>query len=95
MQHSDFEWDEAKNIRNIQKHGVSFDYAQRAFVDKIRIIAIDETHSVKESRFYCIGKIDEGIMTVRFTIRNSKQRIFGAGYWRKGKRKYEEHNKIH
>jgi hypothetical protein len=75
MQHSDFEWDETKNIQNIQKHGVSFEYAQRAFLDERRIIAIDETHSIKETRFYCIGKIDDGILTVRFTIRNGKQRI--------------------
>ncbi len=33
-------------------------------------------------------------MTVRFTIRDNKIRIFGAGYWREGKKKYEEKNKL-
>lgn len=32
-------------------------------------------------------------MTVRFTYRERRIRIFGAGYWRKGKRIYEK-NKI-
>jgi hypothetical protein len=32
-----------------------------------------------------MGKVDEGIMTVRFTYRKRKIRIIGAGYWRKGK----------
>lgn len=36
-----------------------------------------------------------GIMTVRFTYRNNKIRIIGAGYWRKGKKLYEEENQIY
>ena len=34
-------------------------------------------------------------MTVRFTYREGVIRIFGAGYWRKGKQIYERKNKIH
>lgn len=34
-------------------------------------------------------------MTVRFTYRGGVIRIFGAGYWRKGKQIYERENKIH
>jgi hypothetical protein len=34
-------------------------------------------------------------MTVRFTYRDDKIRIIGAGYWRKGKQIYERENKIH
>jgi uncharacterized protein len=32
-------------------------------------------------------------MTVRFTYREAHIRIFGAGYWRKGKRIYEQQNR--
>jgi hypothetical protein len=32
-------------------------------------------------------------MTVRFTYREARIRIFGAGYWRKGKRIYEQQNR--
>ena len=36
-----FEWDENKNLDNIEKHGVSFEMAQEAFFDKNRIILKD------------------------------------------------------
>ena len=92
---SHFEWDEKKNQENLKKHGISFEVAQYAFADKQRIILEDLTHSRSEKRYYCIGKIDEGIITVRFTYRGNVIRIFGAGYWRKGKNIYEEKYKIY
>jgi uncharacterized protein len=51
-------------------------------------------HGDKEKRFYCVGRVFNGIMTVRFTYRNNKIRIIGAGYWRKGKKIYEKESKI-
>jgi len=92
---SHFEWDETKNQENQEKHGISFEVAQYAFADKKRIILEDLAHSEKEERYYCIGKIEEVIVTVRFTYRKNKIRIFGAGYWRKGKNIYEEKYKIY
>jgi uncharacterized protein len=91
---SDFEWDSAKDELNQRKHGVSFAMAQLAFLDSNRIILEDLEHDNKEKRFYCLGRVSEGIMTVRFTYRNNKIRIIGAGYWRKGKKIYERENKI-
>jgi len=85
-----FEWDEDKNLENIEKHNVSFEMAQEAFFDNNRIIVKDKKHSQKEERFFCIGNDGNGILTVRFTIRNRKIRIFGAGYWREGRDKYEK-----
>ncbi len=96
MRGIEFEWDEEKNCANQEKHGVSFYEAQRTFLDANRIIAKDMEHSDEEARYYCFGKVDDEIMTVRFTYRGCKIRIFGAGYWRKGKKIYEkEKNKIH
>ena len=91
---SSFEWDEDKNKANQKKHYVSFEEAQLAFLDNNRIIAKDLEHSHTEERFYCFGKIDDNVVTVRFTYRNNKIRIIGAGYWRKGKQIYEKENKI-
>ena len=85
-----FEWDENKNLENIEKHKVSFETAQEAFYDNKRIIIKDKKHSKKEERFYCIGNDGNGILTVRFTMRNENIRIFGAGYWREGRDKYEQ-----
>ena len=90
-----FEWDESKNRLNQEKHSVSFQIAQYAFGDRNRIIARDNEHSKEEDRYYCFGKVDDEIMTVRFTYRRNKIRIIGAGYWRRGKKIYEKENKIH
>lgn len=91
---SDFEWDPIKDKVNQEKHGVSFALAQLAFIDPHRVILEDIEHSEDEKRFYCVGKVSDGIMTVRFTFRNKKIRIIGAGYWRKGKKIYEKENKL-
>jgi uncharacterized DUF497 family protein len=90
-----FEWDSKKDQENQQKHGVSFALAQYAFADSQRIIAEDVNHSKTEKRYYCFGKVGDGILTVRFTYRNNVIRIIGAGFWRKGKAIYEHENKIH
>jgi uncharacterized DUF497 family protein len=87
-----FEWDEKKNKENQNKHGLGFEVAQYTFADPNRIIAEDLSHSKKEKRYYCFGKVNDGIITVRFTYRKSIIRIYGAGYWRKGKKIYEEKN---
>ena len=96
MSNADFEWDERKNISNQDKHNVSFEEAQHAFLDENRVIAEDLNHSNEEKRFYCFGSNEEktGILTVRFTYRHGCIRIFGAGYWRKGKKIYEQTNSI-
>ena len=90
-----FEWDSAKDAENQEKHGVAFALAQFAFADQMRVIAEDISHSSGERRYYCFGRVDDGILTVRFTYRGAVIRIFGAGYWRKGKRFYERENPVH
>jgi hypothetical protein len=90
-----FEWDEAKNLENQTKHGVSFEEAVRAFGDPKRLIMRDRLHSLCEERFYCMGLVEGRILTVRITYRKKATRILGAGYWRRGRKHYEEKNKIH
>jgi uncharacterized protein len=90
-----FEWDPNKDRENRQKHGVSFSEAQYAFADSRRVIAEDVSHSDREKRYYCFGRVAGGVLTVRFTFRNDVIRIIGAGYWRKGKAIYERENKVH
>ena len=92
MDGKNFEWDKEKNQANKTKHGVSFYEAQKAFLDVRRVIARDTDHSASEERYYCFGQVDSAVMTVRFTYRNNKIRIFGAGYWRKGRKIYEKEN---
>lgn len=89
-----FEWDPAKDAENQRKHGLGFFDAQRAFLDPRRVIATDLSHSRSEQRFYCFGLVGDGIATVRFTFRGGVIRIYGAGYWRRGKRLYEAQGKV-
>ena len=95
MKRTRFEWDVNKDAENQEKHGLSFSLAQRAFADPRRVIAEDLGHSASEKRYFCFGNVEGGILTVRFTYRGGVIRIFGAGYWRKGKAIYESENKIH
>lgn len=92
MKQNSFEWDPNKDALNYEKHGVSFYDAQAAFLDANCVIAIDENHSRHEKRYYCFGQVEKGIMTVRFTYRGGIIRIIGAGFWREGKKIYEQEN---
>jgi uncharacterized protein len=94
MRKATFEWDEEKDKENQAKHGISLAVAQQAFLDPHRVIAEDVTHSSEEDRYYCMGRVSESILTVRFTYRGHVIRIYGAGYWRKGRKLYETENKI-
>ena len=85
-----FEWDEDKSIANSNKHDVSFEEAMKAFLDPNRKIRLNTKHSGVEMRYYCLGLVGGRVLTVRFTIRGSKVRIIGAGYWREGRKIYEQ-----
>ena len=50
-----FEWDESKNIINIQKHNVSFEEAMTVFKDNMAVLLYDEDNSETEDRFNIIG----------------------------------------
>jgi len=95
MKEAKFDWDEGKDKQNQEKHGISFELAQYAFADTHRVIAEDLNHSQDEKRYYCFGKVGNGIITVRFTFRCNLIRIIGAGYWRKGRKIYESKKKAH
>ena len=88
-----FVWHLEKEAKNILQHKMSFTEAAEVFLDKNRIIAVDEKHSKEEQRFFCVGKVLGEVATVRFSYRAGKIRIIGAGFWRKGAKKYEEENK--
>ena len=95
MPKTSFEWDARKDAENQSKHGVPFLLAQHAFADPHRVIAEDTRHSsAKEQRYFCLGRVAGGVLTVRFTHRSGVVRIIGAGYWRKGKVIYERENQV-
>ena len=89
-----FEWDEAKNQLNIEKHGISFEVAKEAFDDPWHIILADQDHLQDEKRYFCVGKVGDMVLTVRFVLRDGTIRIFGVGHWRKERKFYEQKNQI-
>jgi hypothetical protein len=55
-----FEYDENKNKKNIEKHGISFKSAARIFFDYDRIEFYDEENSSSEERYDTIGDLSAG-----------------------------------
>jgi uncharacterized protein len=51
----DFEWDPAKAVANLRKHGVTFEEAQTAFSDEMALVIDDPDHSRDEARFVLLG----------------------------------------
>ena len=89
-----FEWDNEKDLENQKKHNVTFTTAVLAFADDYYVIADDPKHSLEESRYFCYGIVEDKVLTVRFTYRNNKIRIFGAAYWREGTKIYAKENNL-
>ena len=64
------EWDEAKNLANQKKHGISFEDASGLFTGEGECFDIfDEQHSCAEDRFITIGPIRCGLVAVAWTER--------------------------
>ena len=77
-----FEYDENKNQKNIEKHGISFKSAARVFFDYDRIEMYDEENSDTEDRYDTIGDLSAGTVELsrygkETTIGNIKNLLEG------------------
>ena len=72
-----FEWDDAKNSRNIEIHKISFETAALVFFDDMKVVYYDAIHSGEEDRDVVIGKVRE-VLFVVFTERGDSHRIISA-----------------
>ena len=88
----DFEWDSAKAIANLKKHGVSFEESVSALKDDLGATARDLEHSVTEFRFITFGVSARGrLLAVSHTERGDSVRIISARLATRTERKiYEE-----
>ena len=50
-----FDWDTDKAIKNLEKHGVSFEEAKTVFYDEGAVLFDDPDHSQDEDRFLLLG----------------------------------------
>jgi hypothetical protein len=75
----EFEWDETKAASNLIKHGVSFPYATRVFLDPYRMEEEeDPAEYADEIRHRVIGMVDNWLLFVVYTYRNDCIRIISA-----------------
>ena len=58
----DFEWDPAKALLNVRKHGVTFDQAATVFLDALTLTAFDARHSQNEERWFTLGFDSSGVL---------------------------------
>ena len=82
----EFEWDDAKDLTNQRKQGLSFAEAQQLFESGADYLEIfDAEHSEFEDRFIAVGPIDRGLVVVVYTEREEDLiRIIGARLANKG-----------
>ena len=84
----DFEWDEDKAGRNLEKHRVPFEEAATVFDDPMFITFIDEEHSLDEERHITIGLSSRGrLLMLAHADRRDRIRIISA---RRATRKEEQ-----
>ena len=58
-----FEYDDEKNLINLEKHGISLRNAALVFFDYDRIEYFDETHSdIEEVRYNTIGSVNQSMI---------------------------------
>lgn len=87
-----FEWDEAKEELNRNKHGVSFDEAKTVFNDPRALTVHDTEHSDEEDRYLDVGMSFRGrVLVVSYTDRGRNIRIISCRKATKFERKtYEQ-----
>ena len=88
-----FEWDSAKAVRNLQKHGVSFDEAATAFEDTLSVCFPDPDNSDSQVRLILVGYSVQGrLLFVSHTEIDQNMRIISARLATPFERKrHEEH----
>ena len=62
-----FEWNDAKDLSNQRKHGLSFKEVRQLFESGDYLEIFDTEHSDIEDRFIAIGSINGGIVVVVYT----------------------------
>lgn len=69
-----YEWDEEKNKKNREKHGVDFEDAQYVFSGET-ISFDDDRFDYGEERWITMGLLNSRIMVVTWTRRSEKIRV--------------------
>jgi hypothetical protein len=73
----DFDWDEQKRRKNLEKHGVDFYDAYLMFQTRT-IQERDRRRDYGEPRYIALGEWGDRILVVAFTVREGTIRIISA-----------------
>ncbi len=73
----EFEWDEAKRISNLKKHGIDFVRACQIF-DSYSVELEDNRYDYDEDRYIAVGETQGQILTVVYTYRGDVIRLISA-----------------
>lgn len=68
----ELEWGTEKAARNLAKHGVAFEDAERVFYDPGRIEAYDGRNDYGEDRWATIGLAYSTVLYVVYTVRDEE-----------------------
>ncbi|MBN9429469.1 MAG: BrnT family toxin [Burkholderiales bacterium] len=68
----ELEWGTEKAARNLAKHGVAFEDAERVFYDPGRIEAYDGRNDYGEDRWATIGLAYSAVLYVVYTVRDEE-----------------------
>ena len=74
----EFEWDSEKAKTNLRKHKVPFLKACEVFKDENRIERPDTSGSFGEERWMVLGRVEQTILFVVFTLRGERIRLISA-----------------
>lgn len=77
MRPTAFEWDPAKNERNLAKHGVDFPFAVRVFAAPM-LVDEDDRRDYGERRFVGLGIVEGRVLAIAYTLRGDGCRIISA-----------------
>ena len=74
-----FDWNGGNAEKNWERHQVSPLESEQVFFNSPFIVGEDDSHSLREKRFFALGQTDGGReLFVAFTIRGKRLRVVSA-----------------
>ncbi|MGH6897016.1 MAG: BrnT family toxin [Geminicoccaceae bacterium] len=85
-----FEWDDDKNRRNLEKHGVAFEDVLSVFASREALNLEDRRKDYGEPRYIVLCPLEDVLVHVTYTVRGGSIRLISAPRAsRREKRDYE------
>jgi uncharacterized DUF497 family protein len=86
----EFEWDAKKEVINLEKHKMDFEFATAIFLDPDRVVCEDNRFDYGEQRLITFGQIADRLHVVVYVEKDAVTRIISARKANKRERQYHE-----